>query len=118
MPRPWQNFFVSLCLHIALPLLPLGLELWFSGGVQPKSAVLTAALYLMAIGISSQNMATFAGCVLLSLAFSAAFGFLSVSVELYAADTFAYIAIAVAAAVHANERYFRHVRERIEFFGF
>lgn len=118
MSRPWQNFFVSLYLHIALPLLPLGLELWFSGSVQPKSAVLTAALYLMAIGISSQNMATFAAYNLLSLAFSAAFGFLSVSVELYAADQYAYVAIGTAAAVHIRERYFRHVKERIEFFKF
>jgi hypothetical protein len=118
MSRPWQNFFVSLCLHIALPLLPLGLELWFSGAVQPKSAVLTAALYSMAIGISSQYIALFGLCILASFLFSAVFGFLSVHGNLNAADSLAYLMIAIFAAIYIRERYVRHVRRKIDFFEF
>lgn len=50
----WQNFFTCIALHMLLPLLPLLLELWFANTVEAKSAALTAALYSLAIGLSSQ----------------------------------------------------------------
>lgn len=118
MSKPWQNFVVCLSLHIALPLLPLALELWFSGHVQSRSAVLTAALYAMAIGLSSRHVAMFGVCILTSFFFSAAFGFLSINTELEAAKTFAYAAIVFVASLHMIERFHRHVRDRDAFFEF
>lgn len=53
----WQDFLFCMALHLTLPLVPLGLEHWFSGHVEAKSVALTAALYAMAIALSSRNLA-------------------------------------------------------------
>jgi len=96
VPYEWQNFLFCLLLHISLPLLPLGLELWFSGKIDERSVVLTAAMYSIAIGLSSRNLALFGLCILSGLLFSAAFGFLSTTPHgLHNANIGAYIAIAI-----------------------
>ncbi|RFP15076.1 hypothetical protein D0T23_13890 [Duganella sp. BJB475] len=101
-----------------LPLLPLALELWFSGKIEAKSAALTAALYSIAIGLSSRNVAMFGAGVLLSFVFSAAFGFLSTQLPLEHARLFSCAAIAIVFGVHIIERYRRHVVNQREFFDF
>lgn len=114
----WQNFLISLVLHLGLPLLPLLLEKWFSGGVEAKSAALTAALYSMAIGLSSRNVALFGFGVALSIVFSAAFGYLALDPGLMHAKDFSYGAIGSVFVLHAAERYRRHVVRRDPFFEF
>lgn len=116
--KAWQNFFISLVLHLGLPLLPLVLERWFSGHIESKSAALTAALYSMAIGLSSRNVALFGTSICICVTFSAAFGFLSKDPELVAADTLSYIVIGLVFVVHAIERYNRHVIDQQPFFEF
>jgi hypothetical protein len=118
LPVRWQNFLISLTLHLGLPLLPLGLERWFSGHVEVKSVALTAALYSMAIGLSSRSVGLFGLGVLMCVAFSAAFGFLSKQPELASADIFSYIAIFFIFTCHAIERYNRHVVDEAPFFEF
>lgn len=73
----WQNFLASVALHMLLPLLPLLLELWFAKQVEAKSAALTAALYSVAIGLSSQFRIVLSVGFLFGFTFSAAFGYLS-----------------------------------------
>ena len=118
IPKAWQNFFISLVLHLGLPLLPLLLERWFSGRIESKSAALTAALYSMAIGLSSRSVALFGIGICMCVAFSAAFGYLSRDPKLIAADTSSYIAIGAIFLVHAIERYNRHVIDQRPFFEF
>ena len=117
-PRKWQNFILCMSLHVTLPLLPLGLELWFSGKVEAKSATLTAALYAMAIGSSSRNIALFGIGIVASFFFSAAFGFLSTQSRLAGAHTVSYSVIAFLVICHTMERYRRHVTEGRPFFEF
>jgi hypothetical protein len=105
-------------LHVTLPLLPLLIERWFSGQVEEKSVVLTAAMYSLAIGLSSRSIALFGLGILQGVMFSAAFGFLSKTNHLYQADLGAYIAIVFIMMVHVIERFNRHVIDRAPFLEF
>ncbi|MTV41363.1 hypothetical protein [Duganella radicis] len=73
----WQNFLACVALHMLLPLLPLLLERWFSGAIASKSASLTAALYSLAIALSSRHVALLGVGILFGFAFAATFGYLS-----------------------------------------
>lgn len=103
---------------MTLPLVPLVLEQWFSGHIEAKSATLTAAMYSMAIGLSSRSVALFGLGVLQGVAFSAAFGFLSTQKELAQADLFSYGAILSIMLFHSFERYNRHVIDQAPFLEF
>jgi hypothetical protein len=113
-----QNFFISLVLHLGFPLLPLLLEKWFSGAVEAKSAALTAALYSMAIGLSSRYVAVFGLGIALCIGFSAAFGHLARDPYLMNAKIASYGAIGLVFVLHAGERFRRHVIRRQPFFEF
>jgi hypothetical protein len=116
----WQNFLVCIALHMLLPLLPLLLELWFAKTIEAKSAALTAALYSMAIGLSSRFIAILGAGFLFGFIFSAVFGYLSTEPipALENSLTASGAAIGFIFAVHIIERYFRHVRDEEEFFEF
>ena len=118
IPQQWQNFLSCVVLHVALPLLPLVLEYWFSGKVDEKSAVLTAAMYSLAIGLSSRSLALFALCLMSGVLFSAAFGFLTKTPGLGQANFGAYVAIGTIMGVHVVERYNRHVIDQTPFLDF
>jgi F0F1-type ATP synthase membrane subunit c/vacuolar-type H+-ATPase subunit K len=118
LPSEWQNFLFCFALHVTLPLLPLGIEFWFSGRVDEKSAVLTAAMYSIAIGLSSRNLALFGLGLIQGVIFSAAFGFLSKTPHLQSADIGAYCAIGFIMTVHVIERYNRHVIDQAPFLEF
>lgn len=115
----WQNFLACIALHMLLPLLPLLLELWFAGKVEAKSAALTAALYSMAIGLSSQFIGLLGVGFAFGFVFSAVFGYLSTEppgLE-HALDASA-AATLFMFVMHAIERYYLHVRWKEEFFEF
>lgn len=118
LPAEWQNFILCLALHVTLPLIPLGVERWFSGQVEEKSAVLTAAMYSLAIGLSSRSVAIFGWGLIQGIIFSAAFGFLSKTPHLQSADYFAYLAILLIMCLHIIERYNRHVIDQTPFLEF
>ncbi len=118
LPPEWQNFFMCVSLHLALPLLPLGLEKWITGHVDAKSAALTAAMYSLALGFSSKNLFIFALGVLQGVIFSAAFGALSKTPTLEYANNASYLAILLILTVHALERYNRHVFDKLPFLEF
>ena len=98
--------------------MPLGLERWFSGHIEAKSAVLTAAMYSLAIGLSSRSILIFGLAIVSGFAFSAAFGFLSKTPILENADTASYAAIVFISIFHTMERYNRHVVDKIPFLEF
>ena len=114
----WQNFLACLALHMMLPLLPLLLEWWFSGKIESKSAALTTALYLMAIGLSSRHVAMFSFCILLGFLFSAASGYLSTTAGLGYAKEISCVTIVFVFISHIIERYIRHVKKKRLFFEF
>lgn len=118
LPSEWQHFSFAVLLHLMLPLLPLGLERWFAGHVEAKSAVLTAAMYSLAIGLSSRNVLIFGLSILSGVAFSAAFGYLSKTATLENADILSYCAIALILVFHTLERYNRHVVDKRPFLEF
>ena len=114
----WQNSLISVVLHLGIPLFPLILEKWFSGAIEARSAALTAALYSMAMGLSSRFVALFGFGIAASFLLSAIFGFLSRDPELIHAKIFSYGAIGIVFALHAGERYARHVIVGDPFFEF
>lgn len=116
----WQNFFLCVVLHMLLPLLPLMLEWWFSRRIEAKSAALTAALYAMAIGLSSRHAAMLGVGFLFGFVFSAVFGYLSTdpAPTLENAAFFSGAAIVFVFVVHIIERFYRHVGRKEEFFEF
>lgn len=105
----WQNFLISVVLHLGIPLFPRMLEKWFSGAIEARSAALTAALYSMAMGLSSRSVALFGFGIAGSFVFSAVFGFLSRDPDLIYAKIFSYGAIGIVFALHGGERFARHV---------
>jgi len=105
----WQHFYFCLALHQILPLFPLILEYWFSGHVEAKSAALTAALYSIAIGLSSRNIALLGLGIVMGFLLSAVSGFLSVQPKLAFAETVSYSTIGVIFLLHTIERFNRHV---------
>jgi hypothetical protein len=116
----WQDFLACIALHMLLPLLPLLLELWFAKGIDAKSITLTAALYSMAIGLSSRHIALLGIGFLFGFTFAATFGYLSTEPK-PALENVSFIsatAIAFMFAVHIIERYYRHVSDREDFFEF
>lgn len=115
IPSHWQTFLFCVALHFTLPLLPLMMERWFTGQIEERSAVLTAAMYSMAMGLSSRNIAILGLGLVQSVIFSAAFGFLSKTNYLERADFASYAAISSIMILHIAERYNRHVFEREPF---
>lgn len=116
----WQNFLACVALHMVLPLLPLLLERWFSGEIAPKSISLTAALYSLAIALSSRHVALLGIGILLGFAFAATFGYLSTDPipMLRSAHTSSGAAIAFMFGLHIIERFYRHIFKDEEFFEF
>ena len=118
IPSEWQNFLFCVALHLTLPLMPLVIERWFTGQIEEKSAVLTAAMYSMALGLSSRNIAIFGMGLLAGILFSAAFGFLCQTNHLEKADSWSYTVIIAIMIFHAIERYNRHVVDQAPFLEF
>ena len=118
--QEWSNYLTCILLHMLLPLLPLLFEAWALGGSPSESTLaITAAIYAMSIGLSSENKAMFGLCIMVGVIFSAVYGQVSVSknptpdVGIYAA-----LAILFVFVIHAAERYNRHVVDCRPFLDF
>ena len=117
--REWQNFLLSIFLHLTLPLLPLILELWATQSISVGTMTLAASMYTIAIGVSSRNPALFGLAILLSIILAAAFGYaategnpLPFSIHISGG------AILLVFVLHLGERYNRHVAEKHAFLRF
>lgn len=138
LPHRWQQFFLSILLHMMLPLLPLGMEWWYNREVSVASMTLAAAMYTISMGISSRNQLLRWMAIIAALCFSFAFGATvgdplpleTAGVSLERSDTviqesthsppnakpLAMIGITAVFLLHAAERYQRHVVECTPFF--
>src|SRR5277367_6083227 len=117
--KEWQNFFLCVILHLLLPLLPLGIELWQSGQITAKSATIAAAMYAISIGNSSRSRLIFGLGIVISLLFSAAYGIVIASANpLPKSAPASFWAIGCMLLFHEIERYNRHVIEKAPFWEF
>ena len=122
-PRSKQAdiFLASVLFYMMLPLLPIGIEFWITGGtVGEESTTLAAAMYAIAIGISSRSIGLFALGLTIGLSFAVVFGFVVGSTEpsanqlgvegsvLLDSRTAALIAMSFIFVMHLVERFQRH----------
>lgn len=122
LPRYFQDYILCILLHMMLPLLPIGLQMLWQGSVDGKTLLLTAAMYMIAIGISSRNVASFGLSLVGSIAYAASYG-VAVSTRgtpgwLLNTAWIGWVGIAAVFIMHLLERYNRHVVDRVPFFEF
>jgi hypothetical protein len=111
LPDYWQHFLVCILFHFLLPLLPL-VALWFMDRhITEQEFLLTAAIYLRAIGTSSRSKLILALSIVIAMLFTAACGrhagpnaAMPVSEKMLTV-----IAFVVVIVPHLVERYNRHV---------
>jgi hypothetical protein len=117
----WSQFIPCLLFHLLMPLVPLFLERLLEGHFQEKTLVITAAMYAIALAISSRwQWFVFAG-LFVSIVYSAIFGALSYAArvhQVFEAGSMAEYAILVLLVIHTIERFGRHVRAKEPFFEF
>ena len=119
LPEHWENFLLSVLLHMLFPLLPLLFELWLGGEITDKSLNLMAAVYAISIGVSSRSKLLFGICIAISFIFSFAFGISSSELDdLKMSGFLSSISIGIIFIIHIIERYNRHVEERDNFLNF
>ena len=119
LPDHWENFLLSVLLHMLFPLLPLLFELWLGGSITDKSLNLMAAVYAISIGVSSRSKLLFGICIAISFIFSFAFGISSSELDnLKMSGFLSSISIGLIFIIHIIERYNRHVEERDNFLNF
>lgn len=120
LSREWSDFLTCVLLHMLLPLFPIAIEM-LSRLDAPSEATLaiTAALYAMSIGLSSENKAMFALCVAIGIVFSLVYGLLVKSPgSVPDIKLTSVILIALVFIIHAAERYNRHVADCRPFLEF
>ncbi len=119
----WSTWISCIAVHMMLPLVPLGLEKFIEGHLSEKSIAITAAMYAIALAISSRWMwYVFIGFSL-SVIYSGMFGFITREGMLDATmrqsvDTKGLWAIGFLFLLHLTERFHRHVMLREPFFEF
>lgn len=118
LPVYWENFGISILLHLLLPLLPLLIELLQNGVVGKTSLVLAASMYTISIGVSSRSRLMFAFTVLASIFYASLYGLVSGQSSTTIAEPASIIGILATFVVHAGERYNRHVADRTPFWEF
>lgn len=119
MSKHVQNFLAALILAIFLPLVPLIMDAWHFKALSITVVTLTAAMYGVSIGISSNNAAIFGLGIILGLIFSMAYGMsLADPKSLTDCADWGIIAIGAMVLCHGVERFNRHVSKREPFFVF
>jgi hypothetical protein len=117
----WSQYIPCLLMHLMMPLLPLGLERFLEGHLSEKSLAITAAMYAIALAISSRwTWFAFLG-FFASVIYCTMFGAISYAAKLKQASditTYAEVAIVFLFVAHAIERFSRHIMLREPFFEF
>ena len=73
LPRPWQDFLLWTMMRLALPMIPLLMELWATQAVSERTLTLAGWMYAIVIGVSARNALVFALGVLLGTPLAVAF---------------------------------------------
>jgi hypothetical protein len=118
IPNYWENFWVSILLHLLLPLFPLAIELIQNGIISKNSLVLAASMYTISIGVSSRSRLMFAFTIATSVFYAFLYGIVSGQSTTTIAEPASIIGILATFIVHAGERYNRHVVDRAPFWEF
>lgn len=134
IPDSWQQFFLSLLFQIVLPLIPLMIEQLCTNDISEQSSTITAAIYTITTGISSEQEWQFGLSIVSSLIFSALFGFvifiaqpqLANNPEILSAQksalplikSLSFWGIGVISVVHGIERFNRHVVDGNSYWNF
>lgn len=115
----WEHYLLCILLHLILPLLPLGIEWWYTGSVSERSLTLGAALYSICIGASSRRAIFFVLTFVAGLVFAIAFGMAAASGPgLPGIRWAALYCVSGVFLLHALERFIRHVVDRTPFLEF
>ena len=117
LPDYWQQFLVCVLFHFLLPLLPL-VALWFMDQhITEQEFLLTAAIYILAIGTSSKSKLILALSIVIAMLFTAACGrhVVANSVIPISEKMLTVIAFVAVIIPHLFERYNRHVVLRAPF---
>lgn len=110
MKHRWQHFLFALLAQLVLPLAPLAIELWLTGRIADSNLAIGSAMYAIAIGVSTKNLPILGSSIVVTVLFSALYGFLvSGNKTHYSIEVAAYSSLALFAFVHAIERYRRHI---------
>lgn len=103
----WSNYLTCILLHMLLPLSPLLFEaIALQAAPTRTTLAITAAMYAMSIGPSSENKAMFGLCTIIGMIFSMIYGQATEGLPVRAYAAFAMLFVFV---LHACERYNRHV---------
>ena len=121
MTQNWQHFLFAMFAQLMLPLAPLAIEFWLTGAIGEQTFAISAAMYSIAIGVSTKNLGLLGLSIVVAVLFSALFGFLvSGNAAHYTIRWPALFTILFFMVIHAFERFKRHVGQGelfIEFGG-
>jgi len=112
----WQDFILCLLFTVALPALPLIIELWTTSKIEQTSVLLFASLYSLTVGIGSRSKLLFGMSIFAGLFFGIAYGLSFGQASIPGATFIAYLMILAMVIAHGCERYNMHVADRRPFF--
>lgn len=119
MNQSWQHFIFSLFAQLLLPLAPLAIEYWLNGKIGEQTCAISAAMYSIAIGVSTKNLGLLGISIVVAVIFSSLFGYLvSGNTAHFAIKGPAIFTILFFMIIHAFERFKRHVQQGELFIDF
>ncbi|MGO9444461.1 MAG: hypothetical protein ACLPXB_06730 [Thiobacillaceae bacterium] len=115
-----EEFLSAVLMHLFLPLVPLGLEFWFTGKLGASGLAMATAMYAIGIGNTTKFRPAFAVYLIMGFVFAAVYGY-TVSQGTRgpsnATDAARYSLLFVFGS-HLAERFRRHVFQKELFWGF
>ena len=119
MNHNWQQFCFSLIAQLLLPLAPVAIEFWLTGDIGEQTITITAAMYSIAIGVSTKNLGILGLSIVVAVLYSSLFGFsVSGNNAHFSVKAPAILTIIFFMIIHAAERYKRHVKQGELFMDF
>jgi len=119
IPFQWQHFILSIIYLTIIPLIPLGLEFWFTGSIKTQTLALTTAIYSVTIGSSSSSRLLFGVGIVTGILFSAVFGkVLQPGTELVGSNVACYATLIILSVINILGRWNEHMAEGKKFWRF
>ena len=110
MNDKWQHFLFSVFVQLLLPLMPILVELAITGTVSEQTFAISAAMYSISIGVTTNNLALLGASIFVAMAYSAIFGYIvSGNSPKFPVPSVSMITIILFMLIHGMERYKRHV---------
>ncbi|MDZ7725718.1 MAG: hypothetical protein U5R06_23550 [candidate division KSB1 bacterium] len=110
MKNNWQQFLFCIIVQLLLPLLPLLIEKSLTQVISSETWTLIAGMYIIAIGVSSNNLPMLGASIVVSMFFMAVFGFIKAGNTItFDINIWALISVVSFMIIHIIERYKRHI---------